>query len=67
MTQYFDVIKGELINLSDSENESESEEHEQSKGSAKMVSLNGESPKNKEEDVDEYTKEIAEQKQVKME
>ena len=54
MTQYFDVIKGELINLSDSENESESEEHEQSKGSAKMVSLNGES--NKEEDVDEYTK-----------
>ena len=65
MTQYFDVIKGELINLSDSENESESEEHEQSKGSAKMVSLNAES--NKEEDVDEYTKEIAEQKQVKLE
>ena len=65
MTQYFDVIKGELINLSDSEDESESEE--QSKGSAKMVSLNGESPKNKEEDVDEYTKEIAEQKQVKLE
>ena len=63
MTQYFDVIKGELINLSDSEDESESEE--QSKGSAKMVSLNGES--NKEEDVDEYTKEIAEQKQVKLE
>lgn len=51
--------------MSDSEDESESEE--KSKGSVKMVSLNGESPKNKEEDVDEYTKEIAEQKQVKME
>ena len=69
MVQYYDVMKGELINLGgkDEDSDSDSEDEKEEKGKKFVSSLNGNSSQKKEVEVDIYTQEIEEQKLVKIE
>jgi len=69
MVQYYDVIKGELINLGgkDESSDSDSEDEQDKKGKKIVASLNSNSSSKKEVDVDVYTQEIEEQKLAKIE
>jgi hypothetical protein len=69
MVQYYDVMKGELINLGgkNESSDSDSEDEKEDKGKKFVSSLNGNSSSKKEVEVDIYTQEIEEQKSVKIE
>ena len=60
LTKYFDVLKGELINLRDSDDSSDSssEDEKEKKGSQIELTVNG--GKSNEVEVDVYTKELEE-------
>lgn len=64
MVQYYDVMKGELINLGgrDDSSDSNSEDEKEEKGSKIVSSLNSDRSSSKEVEVDVYTQEIEEQK-----
>ena len=65
VNRYFDVFKGELINLSDESDDSddsdEGEKKKQKENAEKKEVKEGIEP---EEDLDDFTKEMAEKKQV---
>ena len=69
MVQYYDVMKGELINLGgkNESSDSDSEDEKEDKGKKFVSSLNSNSSSKKEVEVDIYTQEIEEQKLVKIE
>ena len=62
ITPYFDIIKGELIDPSDSESEGEEKAVEQVKSALSSLRL---SKKVEEDKEDEFTRELKEQKQIK--
>ena len=69
MVQYYDVMKGELINLGgkNESSDSDSEDEKEDKSKKFVSSLNSNSSSKKEVEVDIYTQEIEEQKLVKIE